>query len=85
MVKNDLVDGANDFDEAKVKADADGFALSDDYKAVDVEAIRGALGRRVLATRWQTRAPPCPCGEAVAAKRGGRFALPTTAPRKRVA
>ena len=27
----------------KVKADADGFALSDDYKKVDVEAIKAAL------------------------------------------
>ena len=43
VVKNDLVDDANSFDAAKVKADADGFALSDDYKAVDVEAIRAAL------------------------------------------
>src|SRR5690606_14680221 len=39
VVKNDLVDEANAFDAAKVKADADGFALSDDYKAVDVDAI----------------------------------------------
>ena len=43
VVKNDLVDVANSFDAAKVKADADGFALPDDYKAVDVEAIRAAL------------------------------------------
>ncbi|HEY7765277.1 MAG TPA: ABC transporter substrate-binding protein, partial [Aestuariivirgaceae bacterium] len=43
VVKNDLVDPANSFDKAKVKADADGFQLSEDYKAVDVEAIRAAL------------------------------------------
>jgi len=43
VVKNDLVDEANSFDAAKVKADADGFALSDDYKAVDVDAISKAL------------------------------------------
>jgi len=43
VVKNDLVDTANSFDAAKVKADADGFQLSDDYKTVDVEAIRAAL------------------------------------------
>jgi NitT/TauT family transport system substrate-binding protein len=43
VVKNDLVDTANSFDAAKVKADADGFQLSDDYKTVDVEAIRSAL------------------------------------------
>src|SRR4051812_30916788 len=43
VVKNDLVDEANGFDAAKVKADADGFALADDYKKVDVEAIKAAL------------------------------------------
>jgi NitT/TauT family transport system substrate-binding protein len=43
VVKNDLVDVANSFDAAKVKADAEGFALSDDYKKVDVEAIKKAL------------------------------------------
>ena len=43
VVKNDWVDGANKFDANKVKADADGFALSDDYKAVDVAAIQAAL------------------------------------------
>lgn len=43
VVKNDWVDGANKFDANKVKADADGFGLSDDYKAVDVAAIQAAL------------------------------------------
>ena len=43
VVKNDLVDAANTFDAAKVKADAEGFALSADYQGVDVEAIRAAL------------------------------------------
>jgi len=43
VVKNDWVDGANMFDANKVKADADGFALSDDYKGVDVAAIQAAL------------------------------------------
>ena len=43
VVKNDLVDFANSFDAAKVKADAEGFALSSDYEGVDVEAIRAAL------------------------------------------
>ncbi len=37
------VDGATKVDANKVKADADGFALSDDYKAVDVVAIQAAL------------------------------------------
>jgi len=45
VVKNDWVDGANMFDANKVKTDADGFALSDDYKAVDVAAIEAAEGR----------------------------------------
>ncbi len=39
VVKNDLIDQANSFDPAKIKADADGFALSDAYKAVNVEEI----------------------------------------------
>ena len=43
VVKNDFVDVANSFDAAKVKADADGFALSADYKMVDVEAIRAVI------------------------------------------
>ena len=43
VVKNDFVDGANQFDAAKVKADADGFALSADYQGVDVAAIQSAL------------------------------------------
>ena len=43
VVKNDWVDGANMYDANKVKADAEGFALSDDYKAVDVAAILAAL------------------------------------------
>ena len=43
VVKNDLVDVANSFDPAKVKADADGYKLSADYNSVDVEAIRAAL------------------------------------------
>ncbi len=43
VVKNDLIDQANAFDAAKVKADADGFALSADYSMVDVEAIRKTI------------------------------------------
>ena len=43
VVKNDLVDEANSFDAAKVKADAEGYALSDDYKKVDVDAIAKAI------------------------------------------
>ncbi len=43
VCKNDLIDEANAFDAAKVKADADGFALAEDYKSVDVDAIKKAL------------------------------------------
>jgi NitT/TauT family transport system substrate-binding protein len=43
VVKNDLVDEANAFDAAKVKADSDGFKLADDYTKVDVDAIMKAL------------------------------------------
>ncbi len=43
VCKNDLVGAANGFDAAKVKADAAGFALSGDYKGVDVAAIQAAL------------------------------------------
>ena len=43
VIKNDYVAGANTFDMAKVKADAEGYDLPDDYKAVDVEAIRARL------------------------------------------
>jgi len=43
VVKNDWVDDANKFDANKVKADADGFALSADYQGVDVAAIQAAL------------------------------------------
>ncbi|MGA2794477.1 MAG: ABC transporter substrate-binding protein [Roseiarcus sp.] len=43
VCKNDLVGAANSFDAAKVKADAAGFALSGDYKGVDVAAIQAAL------------------------------------------
>lgn len=43
VVKNDWIDAANSFDQAKVKADADGFALSDAYKGVDVKAIEKTL------------------------------------------
>ncbi len=39
VVKNDYIDAANAFDAAKIKADADAYALSDAYKAVNVEEI----------------------------------------------
>ena len=43
VVKNDYVTGANNFDKAKLKADADGYKLPDDYASIDVEAIRKGL------------------------------------------
>ncbi len=43
VLSNDYVAGANSFDAAKVKTDADGYELPDDYQAVDVEAITARL------------------------------------------
>jgi len=43
VVSNDLIAGANDFDKAKVKADADAYELPEEWKSVDVEAIRATL------------------------------------------
>lgn len=43
VVKNDWVDAANSFDPAKIKADADGFKLSDAYAAVDMDKVRAAF------------------------------------------
>ena len=43
VIKNDYVAGANAFDAAKVAADAEGYALPDDYKAVDVDKIVARL------------------------------------------
>ena len=40
-VTNEFVGPANDFDHAKVKADAEGYKLSDDMAAVDIDAIKG--------------------------------------------
>ena len=43
VCKNDYIGAANGFDQATVKQAADGFALSDDYQAVDVAAIQARL------------------------------------------
>lgn len=40
---NDLIPGANNFDKAKVKADADGYKLTDDFAAIDVEDIKAHM------------------------------------------
>lgn len=37
---NELIKAANDFDHAKVKADADAYKLSDDFAKIDVENVR---------------------------------------------
>ena len=43
VTTNQFIAAANDFDHAKVKADAEAFQLSDAYKAVDVAAIEAVL------------------------------------------
>ncbi|MFI0846138.1 ABC transporter substrate-binding protein [Mesorhizobium sp. IMUNJ 23232] len=40
---NDLIKGANDFDHAKVKADADAYKLTDAFAAIDVENVRAHM------------------------------------------
>ncbi|RWE74807.1 ABC transporter substrate-binding protein [Mesorhizobium sp.] len=40
---NDLIPAANDFDKAKVKADADGVKLSEAFAALDVDKIKAHL------------------------------------------
>jgi NitT/TauT family transport system substrate-binding protein len=43
VCKNELIDEANSFDNAKVQADAAGFAIAPDYQSIDLEAIQKAL------------------------------------------
>ncbi|MEM7022597.1 MAG: ABC transporter substrate-binding protein, partial [Pseudomonadota bacterium] len=43
VLTNDFVAGANDFDHARVKADAEGYELPEEYQAIDVEAIREGI------------------------------------------
>jgi NitT/TauT family transport system substrate-binding protein len=40
---NDLIPGANTFDKAKVKADADGYKLKDEFVAIDVDGIKAHM------------------------------------------
>lgn len=40
---NECVATANDFDHDKVKADADGYELSDEFTAIDVDAVKARL------------------------------------------
>lgn len=44
IITNKYVDGANDFDKAQVKADADAFELSEEFAAVEVPAGAGTDG-----------------------------------------
>jgi NitT/TauT family transport system substrate-binding protein len=43
VVTNDLIAAANNFDKAKVKADADAYELSDAMKAIDIGQIEAHL------------------------------------------
>lgn len=43
IATNELVPGANDFDQAQVQADADGYTLSEAMAAIDVENIKAHL------------------------------------------
>ena len=43
VLTNDYVAPANDFDHAKVKADADSYELPEEFEAIDVEAIRARI------------------------------------------
>ena len=40
---NELIKAANDFDKAKVKADADAYKLSDEFAKIDVENVRAHM------------------------------------------
>jgi NitT/TauT family transport system substrate-binding protein len=43
VLSNDYVAAANDFDHARVKADADAYQLPAEFQSIDVEAIRARL------------------------------------------
>ncbi len=43
VVSNACIAAANDFDHAKVKADADGYTLSEVFAAIDVEKVKAGL------------------------------------------
>ncbi len=43
VCSNDCIAAANDFDKAKVKADAEAYKLSDAFAAIDIEKIRTHL------------------------------------------
>ncbi|WP_210320216.1 ABC transporter substrate-binding protein [Pseudaminobacter soli (ex Zhang et al. 2022)] len=43
VCSNELIKGANDFDHAKVKADADDYKLSDEFAKIDMENVRAHM------------------------------------------
>ena len=43
VLTNELIGPANDFDHAKVKADADAYELSEEMKAIDIESVRATM------------------------------------------
>ena len=43
MLTNDFVAPANDFDRARVKADAESYELPEEFRSIDVEAIRARI------------------------------------------
>ena len=43
VLTNDFVAPANDFDQAKVKADAESYELPEEFQSIDVEAIRARI------------------------------------------
>jgi NitT/TauT family transport system substrate-binding protein len=43
VLSNDFVGPANDFDHARVKADAEGYQLPAEFQTIDVEAIRARI------------------------------------------
>src|SRR5256885_16926932 len=45
---NALIPGANSFDKAKVKADADGYKLKDEFAALNVDDIKAHLFDQAL-------------------------------------
>ena len=43
VCSNELIKGANDFDHAKVKADAEAYKLSDEFAKIDVDNVRAHM------------------------------------------
>jgi NitT/TauT family transport system substrate-binding protein len=43
VLTNDFVAPANDFDHARVRADAEGYELPEEFRSIDVETIRARI------------------------------------------